>query len=492
MGNATDSRNIWLLLLAYVFAAPFIPLTGISIKWQEVSLMDWQRIFEAGVLLICMALALTSPRPIRPPPLFLAWFALFTLGGLSALLVAEHTVFSLLEWSWLLMITILAGYIHGLGINNREKLDRTILTVVLASAFGYLWWFWKLNAFIYFTPLPEGVVRVVDFPGFANIRFFSDFQSFLLLLLPAAIQRIVPRGPVKIATELFVGLFFALALIVGSRSLLVAHILMHALMLTLLGKRYWPFLRSQMLFWGLGLFYFLVLTKLIPILMGGHSGSLVASTIMRFDSSFRIDLWIQAWDIIKQHPWLGIGPLHYANFPNAIASSPHNFFLQIAAEWGVPAFLLFSLLLGRVIHLNIKTLKQIPNLRLDNIPLGMVCVSIAVVLQALVASSPLNYPVGQVVALICFAYPMQENQAGQMHQTRRGGASMSLIGVFAMMMVIGSLTTLQSIKERNLCFYYNPWPTKQFAPRFWQQGWLIGPCGEGKALFNQFPSHGLH
>ena len=221
--------------------------------------------------------------------------------------------------------------------------------------------------------------------------------------------------------------------------------------------------------------------------MGGQSGSLVASTIMRFDSSFRIDLWIQAWEIIKGHPWLGVGPLHYANFPNAIASSPHNFFLQIASEWGGPAFLLLSTLLGRVIYLKIKSLRQTSSLHLDNVPLGMTCSSITIVLQALVASSPLNYPVGQVIALLCFAYPSQENKGELIQQTRQGGAAMSLTGTFAIMMVIGSLTTLQSVKERNLCFFYTPWPTQQFAPRFWQQGWLIGPCGGGRALFNQLP-----
>lgn len=447
--------------------------------------MDWQRLLEAVVLLTAIVLALVAlPRPHLPSS-FAAWAVLFSLGLVSALVIAEHTIFSLLEWSWLLLIVILVGYIYELGIDNRNRLDRGILIIALASAFGYLWWFWKLNAFIYFTPLPEGVQRIVTFPGFANIRFFSDYQSFLLLLLPVALNRMVPAGPIKVAAELFTGLFFALALIVGSRSLLVAHCCVHVLMLTLFGKRYWPFLSAQLRFWVYGIMGFVALTKLLPFLMSSQSNSLVASTIMRFDSSFRSDLWMQALQIIKEHPLLGVGPLHYANFPNAIASSPHNFFLQIATEWGIPAFLLLSFLVGQTLYFKIKDLSSSPGSNLEDVSLAITCSCFAIVLQAQVASSPLNYPVGQVIAMICFAYPRQKMQN---NLVKSGGSSigrvMALVGILASLVVINSMTTLQSIKERNRCFYFNPWPTHQFAPRFWQQGWLIGPCGEGESLLS--------
>lgn len=48
------------------------------------------------------------------------------------------------------------------------------------------------------------------------------------------------------------------------------------------------------------------------------------------------------WNIAKEHivssPVLGIGPMHFADVMNAKAAHPHNIYLQVAAEWGIPAF----------------------------------------------------------------------------------------------------------------------------------------------------------
>jgi hypothetical protein len=43
--------------------------------------------------------------------------------------------------------------------------------------------------------------------------------------------------------------------------------------------------------------------------------------------------------MVIQNPWLGAGPLHYAQVcaPLQVAAHPHNWVLQIAAEWGLLA-----------------------------------------------------------------------------------------------------------------------------------------------------------
>jgi O-antigen ligase len=46
--------------------------------------------------------------------------------------------------------------------------------------------------------------------------------------------------------------------------------------------------------------------------------------------------------MIREDPWLGAGPLHFAHHAQdlQIAAHPHNWPLQIGSEWGLPALLL--------------------------------------------------------------------------------------------------------------------------------------------------------
>ena len=51
----------------------------------------------------------------------------------------------------------------------------------------------------------------------------------------------------------------------------------------------------------------------------------------------RAALWAGALRIVGAHPWLGIGPMHFAYVPTLGGAHPHNVVLQVAAEWGLPA-----------------------------------------------------------------------------------------------------------------------------------------------------------
>jgi hypothetical protein len=61
----------------------------------------------------------------------------------------------------------------------------------------------------------------------------------------------------------------------------------------------------------------------------------------------RITLWLYTFShFIIPHPLLGVGPLNFAAVPNSLGvAHPHNIILKIAAEWGVPAALIFCFIL---------------------------------------------------------------------------------------------------------------------------------------------------
>lgn len=487
----SDSRVCWWLLLLFVFAAPFLPLTGIPIAWEVIPLMDWQRMFEAAILLACMAWGLTAaPARLAVDKASLyAWGTALAVGLGSAVLVAEHLQFALLEWSWLLLLIVLAGMLRKWTVVNHDALDKLILLTVLAGSGAYLAWFWVLNAHLYFPFIPssESTSQQISFPGFANVRYFSDYQSFMLLLLPTALYRFTAKGPLRGAGTLLVGLYFSLAIIVGSRSVIAAHILLHAVLFGFLGNRYRAFLVTQLKFWLYGALFFVFLSMILPLLFAGgesHSAITAAGDLARLDSSKRDVLWQLGWEAIKTHPLLGIGPMHYANLPNPIASHPHNLMIQFAAEWGLPATLILVWLVGRHLYQRVATLPKTPSGDLSGVPLAMACATFALILQSMVTGT-FNYPVSQVIGLLCFSYVASGETITAQSERGAGHYWLHVGGWLALAIVIATMTTLESVKARNYCFHYNPWPSPIYATRFWQQGWLVGPCSGGESLLSR-------
>jgi O-antigen ligase len=93
-----------------------------------------------------------------------------------------------------------------------------------------------------------------------------------------------------------------------------------------------------------GALAYVILLVVIPELTGNATLDTIRMTVDRTMSdptSSRTVLWRCALGLIAQHPWLGVGPMHFAHEAWRICTGahPHDWVLQIAAEWGLPAFL---------------------------------------------------------------------------------------------------------------------------------------------------------
>ncbi len=122
--------------------------------------------------------------------------------------------------------------------------------------------------------------------------------------------------------------------------------------------------------WGKGLFRrnvrFVLVSFAILIVAGGayvvRHGGLAAFSAKQITFEQRVDLYKVVWEIIKDHPWLGIGlgqlgiqfpayqakpwpPADYPQHPYTFSEHAHNEFLQFLAEGGVPGLFLFLALL---------------------------------------------------------------------------------------------------------------------------------------------------
>lgn len=80
--------------------------------------------------------------------------------------------------------------------------------------------------------------------------------------------------------------------------------------------------------------------------------------------------WQFAWSLTQQHPWTGWGLRNfsalYKSQMNIDLGHPHNLFLMLSAETGLPATLLFFGLLGWILFSGIQILQKSHSLVLEN------------------------------------------------------------------------------------------------------------------------------
>jgi O-antigen ligase len=322
-------------LLSFALLANFVWMSG----------HDQQRVFEIGALLVA-GCAILFLRPTTLTSLWTspanrslaAFFVLGVLGSITAFaprlaFYEVATLFLLYMWS-----LVLAEEITDPGGTAFLRLLQALGAVctLFASQFAIVY----VGSFSTGMPLDSG-----DFtPGFSNIRFFNHVQTSTLPLL-ILLSCLTPRTSKLRWLWLGVTTYWWTALFAtNGRGTLLGVAAGCTVTAVLARRRSAPYLRHVATTAVLGLLAYFLFLAVVPALIGVRGMSSFAIAVERTaidPTSGRWSLWHLAMELIAGHPWLGVGPLHFAHFndkPN-IAAHPHNWVLQIAAEWGVPALL---------------------------------------------------------------------------------------------------------------------------------------------------------
>ncbi|MEZ5534773.1 MAG: O-antigen ligase family protein [Thiolinea sp.] len=189
------------------------------------------------------------------------------------------------------------------------------------------------------------VWNIID--GFSNIRFYAQFLSWTLpFILAYTITNNKERYKnllfsIVIASWIFVLMSGTRAFILGIFSSIIA--------VALITPGLWvKYTKSVILTGLLGFLGYFLLIHFLPALLGlDNSAALNSTTDRNFTSSSgRIKIWQDTLSIIINHPLIGIGPMMTAmeGVLDKVAH-PHNFPLQLAAEWGIPFAVTVLLLL---------------------------------------------------------------------------------------------------------------------------------------------------
>lgn len=317
----TPAVKLLLALVVLLFS------TSCFYYWGLNSWLEQQRVFELALLALA-CLLFTTQKQLRLP-LTAVWLlvAIFFVGWLSSS-AAAYPEWAVKEWAksfgLLALVLVLANYAKQYDVMFFERL--ALLLVVAATLF-----FLAFYASAYVAGA-RALNPNLMYVGFDNPRFYAQV---IILLLPMALVPVCQLRGTRY-TLLFgmlcgvLALQWALLIALGGRGSLLAICLAHFAVWCFC-PRWRGFVYAQLGLVFLGLLFYGVLFWLLPWLFGLE---LQGASALRSGLSLREVVWQGAYAMAAEHPWLGVGPLHFSADWNHIAAHPHQAILQWAAEWG--------------------------------------------------------------------------------------------------------------------------------------------------------------
>ena len=183
-------------------------------------------------------------------------------------------------------------------------------------------------------------------------------------------------------------------------------------------------------------------------------------------TSGRIWMWRTTIDDARRHPLVGIGPMNYVCTSPKRIGHPHNFPLQLAAEWGIPAALAVCVIFGFLTwRMSISVRKQEFDSSEDTVFAGLLLT--VVLSEALHAclSGVMVMPASQVTGLLICGmllglYPSTPHKK-PVRASQWGFIPGLLLAVGLLALGAQELQTMKSRAE-----LLEPWATMW--PRIWQ------------------------
>lgn len=397
-------------------------------------------------------------------------------GMLAALMLAcawhaaqPAAAFRELELSFSLFFLTLAIR----ALQDEVGLDKILFGIVLAW-FVYEVFFllaWSASA------LNGGVGNFwLMVPGFDNPRFLNHAQTPALPLLIgiAADSGQTPRLR-RLAT---VAATLSIAMLIGlaSRASGMALVLSALAVAVLFGRPGRLYLKRALLLLLVAAVFFVCVFYALPrqldaaVITAQHSAGDMVS-----DHS-RLFLWKIALEQLLDSPWLGVGPMHFAAYVNLRGAHPHNIYVQLLAEYGLPTALL---MFGWLLHL---LWQGIQRRRAARTRTGMLDVATTAAVLSLAIdgffSGNFVMPVSQVwiciaIALFANGSAAASDYAATAQQERPLLRRLVLLALLAFQLALAWPTVREYEMPRPTLGHRPASPESEpNNPRFWLDGWL--------------------
>lgn len=306
---------------------------------------DNARLLQLGVLvLVVLSLLVPAARGAVAE----SWFA---LGGLPRALIAVMIVggvlsawFSVapnlgaLEIALVAQLVFLFLLVSAVVRTLEEKAESVLAVAIACGAALVSVKFWVTQ--VSFLLEGKQFQWVSPFLDFANVRFFSQYQAFALLLIPLAAALPGMSRTWRIVVYFIAANFWALQWMVGSRAVWVGAAAGAIAVLALARSGRIAWLGQQAMLVASGALIYLLFSQSVASAPGAAPVPGVGA-VVEFGSQSDTDRMAMVSISLKmlvEHPLLGIGPgqwgLNQALVKNA---HPHNSAVQLLSEYGLPA-----------------------------------------------------------------------------------------------------------------------------------------------------------
>lgn len=332
--------SIYLALCFFIFSVPIV--------WSQVSGHDWQRIAQVVIAFVSLVASIGYLKR-QPGASLLKANARLCFGLIACLGVMSAAGSHQPSWAFIEIALLLACccVVCTLAIEHRRLglvFDRVVFffIVILCSV--------KVFQFLCATAAVFGSgVGILDttllFEGFSNWRTYGQFQTFTLPVL--ALPLLLPSSGRTVKNWIFALLacWWMIAICGGTRGTWFG-MAVACSVLSCISRRGRLWSAWQLAAAATGCLLYWLVFALMPSWLGIKALNFVSDRLTT-NLSAREIIWQQAWEMIRAHPLLGYGPMHFADIPNYVAAHPHQSVLQWACEWGIPSTLLIIWLVLR-------------------------------------------------------------------------------------------------------------------------------------------------
>lgn len=319
-------------------------LAATGLDWNaDLAWYDQHRIEQIGLLSTTVLGGLTIWRQdvaqsITNLPCKARWAFAWAFGlGLLSAVIAMYPRFAVLEWTTLLL---LLGLVLLLGEQARRDVTRfDIWAIRLVVSLAVVIALKLLTGYLAALIAVGRLDTIMLFEGtFSNRRFFGQVASMAVPLLAYPLLKNDASRLQRWGLYALLSVWWMLIIVSGTRGTWVALGAASVVLALVAWYACYRWLRIQLLTAMAGALLFCVMFVWVPFWLG--QGASVENRLSNLATlSGRHELWHLAWMQIAAHPWLGIGPMHFATIRNEFGAHPHNALLQLAAEWGIPATL---------------------------------------------------------------------------------------------------------------------------------------------------------
>lgn len=388
--------------------------------------------------------------------------------GLISTILSPLPIWALLEITHYCLLFVLMVGISML-VQQYPSLMKQIL-LLACTAFAFIFLFQTGYSFIktFIITYPH-VPRSDTFIGafsFSYIRIFNQIQTFTLPLLGVAVIYCTKINKAAVITTfLLLCGWWLLVFISGARGTILAA----TAGITIGGFLIYRFNSNWL---KVQLFAFLIGAAGYYLFF--YSAGETARSITREGSSGRLNWWLPTAMETFEKPIFGYGPMHSSI--EGLGLHGHNYFLTMSYEWGIPAALLFTAVLGFSLfkfYKRINNEQQVEEDKFDKVfKTGLLASLVAFWIQSLLEgllSPPLTqiwlaFLLGTAIGLY-YKGIWQSPKINPSYNWKFSTFILSTLVIF-IWSVYPSITNFEE-RQRE---YVERYDARVLWPRFWQQG----------------------